>query len=175
MHETLDLNRAVDVIDTLAPDSRAGLPQRLFYLTTRLTPMINVDLLVGNEKNQKLLTWRDDPFYDPGWHFSGRIVRFKESIRDRIFQVARSELGVRVESDQQSLIIAELMNPDRDIRGHFIFLVFRCKLVDSLSDASMAKSANLASPGEWRCFGSAPANLITPHIRFADLINRTVH
>ena len=70
---------AVAVINECLPDSRAGLPDDIFYLVSRLTPMINVDLLIVNERNEKLLTWREDQFYGPGWHIPGGIIRFKES------------------------------------------------------------------------------------------------
>lgn len=166
---------AVDAIDRLFPDSRAGLPDKLFYLTSRLTPLVNVDLLIVNEYNQKLLTWRADQFYGPGWHLPGGIIRFKESMEQRIAQVAHGELGVRVRADAHPLTVVELMNTDRDIRGHFISILFRCRLVDVLSQTTHAMRDDHAESGQWRWFDKAPSNLIKPHIRFVDVINSTVY
>ena len=72
------ISDAVLVINACLPDSKLGLPDDIFYLVSRLTPMINVDLLIVNEQNEKLLTWREDQFYGPGWHIPGGIIRFKE-------------------------------------------------------------------------------------------------
>jgi colanic acid biosynthesis protein WcaH len=63
-------------------DAQKGLPQELFYFVSQLTPMVNVDLLIKNQKGQTLLTWRDDQFYGSAWHIPGGIIRFKESFEE---------------------------------------------------------------------------------------------
>lgn len=168
-----DLAGAVTAIDQAVPDSRAGLPDDLFYLVSRMTPLINVDLLVGNERGEILLTWRHDRFYGPGWHIPGGIIRFKEHMHDRIQAVARQELQARVVHDPEPMAVTEIMNPSRDIRGHFISLTFRCSLLDPLPPDTAASSDDGAKPGQWRWFSSMPGNMITQHQRFKAFFEAT--
>ena len=165
---------AVAVINEYLPDSRAGLPDDVFYLISRLTPMINVDLLIVNERNEKLLTWREDQFYGPGWHIPGGIIRFKELTETRISKVAELELGTTVSSELRPLLVREIMNHDRDIRGHFISMVYKCKLTGSLLESDQASSSDKILNGQWRWFGVMPPNMIKPHLQFESLINDTV-
>jgi len=165
---------AVAVINECLPESRVGLPDDIFYLVSRLTPMINVDLLIVNERNEKLLTWRKDQFYGPGWHIPGGIIRFKELAETRISKVAELELGTTVSFEPMPLAIREIMNPNRDIRGHFISMVYKCKLTCSLMRENEASSSNLLN-GHWRWFASMPSNMIKPHLQFEELINTTVY
>ena len=83
-------SRAIDDLNLLVRDPRNGLDQRIFLLVSRLTPMVNVDLLM-NDTMGTLLVWREDQFYR-GWHIPGGIIRFKELAKDRIREVARLEL-----------------------------------------------------------------------------------
>ena len=64
--------------------------------------MINVDLLIRDDTDRTLLTWRHDAFYGPGWHVPGGIIRFKESAANRIAAVAQGELGTKVELRQHT-------------------------------------------------------------------------
>jgi ADP-ribose pyrophosphatase YjhB (NUDIX family) len=165
---------AVAVINECLPDSRAGLPDDVFFLISRLTPMINVDLLIVNERNEKLLTWREDQFYGPGWHIPGGIIRFKELTETRISKVAELELGTTVSSELRPLLVREIMNHNRDIRGHFISMVYKCKLTGSLRESDKASSSDKILNGQWRWFGAMPHNMIKPHLQFESLINDTV-
>ena len=49
-------------LEAWAPEPSAGLPEALFLLVSRLTPLVNVDLLVQDEGLGTLLTWRADQF-----------------------------------------------------------------------------------------------------------------
>ncbi len=153
---------AIQTIDTLVPDSRKGLPQELFYCVSRLTPLPNVDLLIVDELDQKLLTWRDDPFFGPGWHIPGGIIRFKETASERIQAVAKSELGVEVFHDTVPCEVTELMAPHRDVRGHCISLLYKCRLASALNDAM---KADVCAPknGQWAWFKHCPDNMIKQH------------
>lgn len=172
---TADLHRltsAVAVINELLPNSKEGLPDEVFYLMSRMTPLINVDLLIVNEQNQKLLTWRDDQFYGPGWHIPGGIIRFKELAGNRILKVAELELRATVNCDNKPLIIREIMNPNRDVRGHFISMVYKCKLTSQLSSEMEASTAEPTLKGQWKWFSTMPPNMIRQHVQFEDLINQ---
>jgi colanic acid biosynthesis protein WcaH len=151
-------------------NAKEGLPLEVFYFVSTLTPLINVDLLIENEKGQILLTWRDDKFYGSGWHIPGGIIRFKEKIEDRIEKVAFLELGTSVKFLSQPIHIRGAMNKDRDVRGHFISLLFLCELTGSLINE---KSYNADAPqvGQWAWHDKAPANLIKAQESFRQYIN----
>ncbi len=164
------LLQALLTIDELVPDSRAGLPEALFMLVSRLVPMINVDLLIVNENNEKLLTWRHDNFYGPGWHIPGGIIRFKESISERLRKVALKEIGCDIEIIGDPLRITEIVSQERDFRGHFISHLFKSRLCGEPDPSRKAEPA-APRPGDWAWFLHAPDNLIKPHHRFTELIS----
>jgi ADP-ribose pyrophosphatase YjhB (NUDIX family) len=166
---------AVAAINECLPDSRSGLPDDIFYLISRLTPIINVELLIVNERNEKLLTWREDQFYGPGWHIPGGIIRFKELAETRISKVAEIELGTTVSCESRPLGVHEIMNISRDIRGHFISMVYKCKLTGYLLASDEALTNNKILNGQWRWFASMPPNMIRPHLQFESIINNTVY
>lgn len=139
-----------------------GLPKDLFLFVSRLTPLINVDLLVKNAQNEALLTWREDEYYGPGWHVPGGIVRFKETIAARIHAVAASELGASVEFKKELLVLNEIMNPTRDTRGHFISLLYECALKGPL-DPALEYKMGPAKNGQWAWHAKCPSNLISVH------------
>jgi ADP-ribose pyrophosphatase YjhB (NUDIX family) len=105
-----------------------GLSDELFYFTSSITPMINVDLLIQNNKGQTLLSWRDHQYSGKGWHIPGGIIRFREIIAERIKQVALTEIGEMVEYDIKPLTLIEVIDREEYIRGHFISLLYRCRL-----------------------------------------------
>jgi len=170
-----EIREAAALIDQLVPDAQSGLPDDIFYLVSRLTPLINVDLLIVNAANEKLLTWREDRFYGPGWHIPGGIIRFKESIEQRIIKVAQHELNTTVNFDPTPVVITEIMNNHRDIRGHFISMCFKCQLTQSLLETERAYSIVEAKAGQWHWFNTMPDNIIEPHQRFKALFNSMVY
>lgn len=154
------------------PDPKVGLPQEVFYFVSRLTPMINVDLLIKNKLGQSLLTWREDQFYGPGWHIPGGIIRFKESIEDRICKVALTELGCKVRFAPEPINVRSLVNKERDIRGHFISLLYLCEL-ESAPDQKRIFDGASPKGGQWAWHDGAPENLIKPHEFFRNFIDET--
>ena len=70
------LNKLLLEIEQYIDDPREGLTEEIFYFISKLTPLVNVDLLIKNELNETLLTWRHDKFYGPAWHIPGGIIRF---------------------------------------------------------------------------------------------------
>jgi colanic acid biosynthesis protein WcaH len=169
------ISDAVLVINACLPDSKLGLPDDIFYLVSRLTPMINVDLLIVNEQNEKLLTWREDQFYGPGWHIPGGIIRFKELAETRIAKVAELELGTSVTWEPRPIAMREIMNPSRDIRGHFISMVYKCKLTGPLNYLNEANNLKQIMKSQWRWFATMPPNMIKPHLEFQELFNNTFY
>ena len=143
-------------------NAREGLPEDVFLLISQLTPLVNVELLIKDEEKGTLLTWRHDEFYGPAWHLPGGIVRFKELASTRIKKVAKSELGATVSFDSEPIEVNEIMNKNRDIRGHFFSLLYSCKLTSPLNKNSAFKEENPIN-GYWRWFKDCPDNLVFQH------------
>lgn len=153
----------IEQLETAAGDPRMGLPEDVFLFVTRLTPMINVDLLIRDLEGRTLLTWRDDGYeYSPGWHIPGGIIRYKESSADRIQAVARIELGTTVHFQPEPLTIREVIHPVRKNRGHFISILYLCELTGPLDEAHHF-AAGEPSPGQWAWHSQCPPNLIPVH------------
>ncbi|MDP2923379.1 MAG: NUDIX hydrolase, partial [Candidatus Omnitrophota bacterium] len=73
----MEIKQKIDLLESLIKNPSERLPEDIFLFVSRITPIINVDLLIKNKQNHTLLTWRDDGFYPPGWHIPGGIVRYK--------------------------------------------------------------------------------------------------
>jgi len=151
-------------------DPRHGLPQELFYFVSQLTPLVSVELLVKNQDRQTLLTWRHDKFHGPGWHIPGGIVRFKEHIDQRIQQVAQTEIGCAVRYGEKPIAIHSMVNKERDIRGHFISLLYLCELAGQPLSTNAAQ-APTPMEGQWRWHDSAPCELIKVHEVYRKIID----
>ena len=67
-----------------AGDPSDGLPEPIFELASSIVPMINVDLFVQDRQGRILMVWREDPICGCGWHIPGGIIRFQESIVERL-------------------------------------------------------------------------------------------
>jgi colanic acid biosynthesis protein WcaH len=148
----------------LIPDASIGLGDEIFLSISRLTPIVNVDLLIQrsfNGKKYTLLTWRSDNFY-LGWHLPGGILRFKERISTRIGKVAESELESKVTKAQGPIAINEIISSERDARGHFISLLYSVDLV-SYPDfrEGIYEESPVAGAVNW--FQGPPLNLLKQH------------
>ena len=87
----MTIQEAIKYLEGQIVDPRVGLPSEIFYFITRLTPMVNVDLLIKDENGRSLLSWRDDKFSGSGWHIPGGIVRYKEKMKNRLNEVAKQK------------------------------------------------------------------------------------
>jgi len=143
-----------------------GLPEEVFLFISRLTPLINVDLLIKDDRGRTLLTWRSDRFYGPGWHVPGGIIRFKETAADRIRAVAISELGATVNFGKSPMLVQESIVPERHERAHFISLLYQCRLASDL-DQRRQYSQEAPLPDQWRWHEGCPENLIREQRAYA--------
>lgn len=152
----------IAAIDAAVADPQHGLPTPLFDLLSRLTPMLNVDLLIRNEQRQTLLTWRHDDLY-LGWHIPGGVIRFKEQMAERIAAVARLELGATVRLLQpEPVAIHQIIQPVRRARGHFVSFLFECALTSPL-DESLAFTDGSPQNGQWAWHATYPPAMIGSH------------
>jgi colanic acid biosynthesis protein WcaH len=124
-------------------------------------------LLIQDQQNRTLLTWRDDDFYGSGWHVPGGIIRYKEHAADRIRKVAREEIGSAVEFEPSPLIIIEAISRERE-RGHFISMLYRCRL-DTEPDPAR-RAGDQPKRGEWKWHTRAPDDLLPIHRVYAQFL-----
>ncbi|MDH2915652.1 MAG: hypothetical protein PXX77_02120 [Gallionella sp.] len=155
----LKVGNLVENLSVLCGDPTKGLPEEVFVFASQITPLVNVDLLIKDDSKGVLLTWRDDGHYEAGWHVPGGIIRYKETLADRIAEVARLELGAKVFHEAEPMAINQVIHPTNKTRGHFISLLFACRLVSPPLD-SLAAYAELQS-GHWQWHKKCPVNLIT--------------
>ena len=166
----LTLEEAVREIERAAVHPETGLPDEVFRLVTKLTPMINVDLLIKNESGETLLTWREDTLCSPGWHIPGGIIRFQEPIEHRIHAVAQSELHTDVIFEPTPLKVTEFILPNQAYRNHFISLLYRCRLKGTVPDELHCKDLRNPKQGEYTWFAASPANLLKVHLKYESFI-----
>jgi colanic acid biosynthesis protein WcaH len=158
----LKVRKAIDLLEASIGNPSEGLREDVFLFVSRVTPLINVDLLIKDERHRTLLTWREDAFHVPGWHVPGGIVRYKETLADRIAAVARGELGTRVRFEKQPLAINEIIDRSRADRGHFISLLFECALISPADPGLICRGSSPRS-GQWAWHAGCPAKLISVH------------
>jgi colanic acid biosynthesis protein WcaH len=155
----------VDLDNVLAnmSDPRRGLPDPVFHFIRKVTPLINVDLLIRRD-GRTLLAWREDE-YDTGWHIPGGIIRFREEFQSRIDAVARMEIGATVASEAAPCNIAELREHDR---GHFISLLYRCSLTSELDPARMYSGRGRPANGALGWIEGLPDDMYPAQLFYRD-------
>ena len=165
-----NLSEAFEIIRDKVKDPKKGLGTNIFHFVSSLTPIVNVDLLIKNSDGQTLLSWRSDEFYGPGWHLPGGVVRFKEDPKVRVNKVAQNELGCDVTFFENPIHVRSRITEKRDIRGHFITLLYACSL---LSSPDVDRKSTTTNPfnGQWAWHDKAPKNLLTVHESFRKFID----
>ena len=154
----MNTDAAIAMLMEAAPNPSGGLPDNVFYFISRTTPLVNVDLLIKDENGRTLLAWRNDLYTGKGWHIPGGIVRFKETFEERIGQVAQAEIGTEVRFEPAPIALYQSIHRDRDIRGHFISLLYKCVLPSTFKPLNEGLSPEDAGYLMWhdRC----PENLL---------------
>ena len=147
----------IAALDTGAARAEGDVPQAVFDVMRTFVPLINVDLLIRDEDERTLLVWRDDA-YGRGWHVPGGIIRYRESVANRIAEVARTELGASVLPEADPCDIKQFIQSDR---AHFISLLFRCTLVDGPEVAPIVGTAR--HPGQVAWIDGVPTDLYPAH------------
>ena len=160
-----NIHDAIAYLDRLVPDPNQGLPPELFYFVSRVTPLVNVDLLVKDETGRILLAWRNDSFAGAAWHLPGGIVRYKEKFEDRLLKVAQSELGTNVEFDAQPLSVHQVLC-GHNTRGHFISVLFNCRLSSGFVPQNVGLTSTDAGFLKWH--DACPLNLVKVHEMYRD-------
>ncbi len=158
----MKIKRIIEQLEFFIKNPSKGLPEEIFLFMSRITPLINVDLLIKNKYRQTLLTWRDEGYFPAGWHIPGGIVRYKEAIADRIKAVAAAELGAKVKCGNTPLIIREIIIPSFKNRAHAISFLYECALT-SLPAKKLKFIKGLPKQGQWAWFDRCPKDLLFAH------------
>lgn len=175
--EEMGENRPTKALKGLLKDRKPekGLGQELFLLVSSLTPIVNVDLLIYNDKGQFLLTWRDDPHCGQGWHVPGGCIRFKETCEERIRKVAQQELNISdINFDKEPIKVFEIISHERrdienqDERAHFITLVYKCYVPKDFSIEN--QSVKEGEVGYMKWFDHLPDNLLSIQSCYREII-----
>ena len=156
----MKIKEAIKFLEDQIKNPSVGLPEEIFLFITRLTPMVNVDLLIKNEKGQTLLSWRNDKGYKQGWHIPGGIVRYKETFKKRIEKVAETEIGTAVEFDPAPIAVNETILKQKN-RGHFISFLYKCFLSSKFIPQNKGLTEKDGGFLKWHDF--CPSNLIEVH------------
>lgn len=156
----MNAHQAIEFLEKQIKNPSQGLPEEVFLFVSRLTPMVNVDLLIKDEKNRTLLSWRNDKYAGSGWHLPGGILRFKENLEARILKVAEEEIKTRVEFNPIPVAVNQIICR-HNTRGHFISLLYKC----FLSNKFIPKNTGLTEKdkGYLRWHNSCPVNLVKVH------------
>lgn len=164
----MNITDAISVLDKHVPDPSAGLPDEVFYYISRVTPLVNVDLLIKDENGRTLLSWRDDQYSGKGWYIPGGIVRFKETLETRVEKVAQNEIGIGIQYDHVPIAVKQCINPKNNNRGHFISILYKC----FLSGKFIPNNKNFSSiyPGYLKWHSSCPDNLLRWHEMYRQYI-----
>lgn len=167
----INLQKAIKFLDNQIPDPKQGLPQEVFFFASRITPMVNVDLLIKDKNGRTLLSWRDDQYAGTGWHLPGGIVRFKEKLETRILKVAQKEIGRPVKFNPLPIAINQIIC-QHNTRGHFISLLYNCSLSARFIPKNTGLSEKEAGYLKWHDF--CPKNLVKCHKMYRKYINKVI-
>lgn len=157
----MNISEAIFYLDHQIANPSEGLPEELFLYISRTTPLINVDLLIKDENGRTLLSWRNERYTGIGWHVPGGIVRYKEHLETRIRKVAETEIGADVSFDPIPIAINQLINPEKNIRGHFISLLYKCFLKSTFLPRNIGHSRNENGYIAWH--DTCPKQLLSFH------------
>lgn len=167
----MDMHEAIGFLEKKIQNPSLGLPEEVFLFISRITPMVNVDLLIKDENGRTLLSWRDDQFHGAGWHLPGGVVRFKEELKKRVQKVAETEIGTAVEFEHVPIAINEIICK-HNTRGHFISLLYKCFL--SGKYAPRNKGLTERNKGYLKWHDSCPSNLVKVHEMYRKFIQGAI-
>lgn len=142
-----------------------GLGTECFQFASTLMPVVNVDLLIVNDRHEVLLSWRDDPHCGCGWHIPGGCIRLMETAIERLQKTALTEIGIEVIAEPEPIKVYEIFSKgyrkgieDQRERAHFITLVFKCKIPKDYMIPEEKTTPGVV--GSLRWFSELPDNLL---------------
>jgi len=104
------------------------------------TPFLAVDAIIAYPDNRIILIQRKNPPY--GWALPGGFVDVGEGVEDAVIREAKEETGIDFHNFK---LLGVYSDPERDVRGHCVSVVFYGypldseKLPSGMDDAKEAK------------------------------------
>ncbi|MDD5012080.1 MAG: NUDIX domain-containing protein [Candidatus Nanoarchaeia archaeon] len=164
----MNTKSAINFLEEQITDARKGLPEEIFLFASSITPLVNVELLIKDENGRTLLSWRDDKYAGKGWHIPGGIVRFKESLEERIQKVAKEEIGTQIEFEPNPIAIKQVIL-EQNTRGHSLAFMYKCFLNSKYTLENKGLTEKDAGYLKWHEF--CPNNLIKVQEIYREFIN----
>ncbi|MBE7209494.1 MAG: hypothetical protein INR65_00605 [Gluconacetobacter diazotrophicus] len=143
----------------------AELPPVLFRFVTEIVATSNVDLLVRDDRNRVLLSWRSDAF-GSGWHVPGSIIRHREEIAHRIASCAADEFGCPLTVSDRPVALIQIF----DDRGHSMSLCFPATLTGTPARPLIAEHDE-PEAGDLCWFDAVPDRLYPSHLVYRNVID----
>lgn len=159
---TKEQQEAVELLRQAELNTDDGMPEELFLLVSSLVPVVNVDLLVVNQRNQLLLARRNDPYYEKNWHIPGGCMRFNEDFAHRVRETARLEIGSSITFDERPIAIRNVIRGSRQSllhpreRGHNVAILYRCALPENFQTQVRNQSLTEDDNGYLKWFDRLP-------------------
>jgi 8-oxo-dGTP diphosphatase len=120
--------------------------------TNLKTPLLCVDLIIDMGAGLVCVIERKN---DPqGWALPGGFVDVGETVEEAAIREAKEETGLEVELVRQFHVYS---NPNRDLRGHTVSVVFLARGYGDAKAASDAKAIQMLHSG------NLPSNLCFDH------------
>lgn len=166
-----DYEQAFAALDAWVPNPVGGLPEEFFGFISRFTPIINVDLLIQDDALGTLLTWRQDETYGAGWHVPGGIIRYRQTAEECIRTTALRELGAEVAFEPAPVAVEQFIEPERRHRGHFISMLYRCRLLGP-PDPALRYVEGEPRRDQWAWHAGCPPDLLAMHLRYGRFFSR---
>ena len=165
----MNIIEAIKFLEKEVTDPSQGLPDEVFFYISRMTPLVNVDLLIKDENGRTLLSWRNDQHCGKGWHVPGGIIRLKEKLEERILKVAETEIGTTVKFDVVPIAVNEIIDKELKLRSHFISILYNCFLSSKFIPKNIGLSDKDAGYLMWH--DSCPDDILKYHEIYRKYIN----
>lgn len=173
---TEELKVAVNVLREAQLDCSAGMPEELFLMISAMVPLANVDLLVTNNRNQILLSRRNDGFFQKSWHIPGGCMRYGETFEDRIRETALREFGTNVCVQKNPITVKNVIRGKNDAqrfpneRGHNVAILFKCTFEEDFAPDKYNEGKTEEDDGFLKWFDVLPDDFMEIQKVYADVL-----
>lgn len=155
-------------------DAENGLPENVFRGISSVCPIANVDLLILDEDNRILLSWRDDEYFGKGWHIPGGCIRFKETMLERVYKTAEIEIKANIEVKQEPIAVRDVIlgkkGEEPRLRVHHLAVLFECH-ISEFDSVKTYDGTNICA-GDLQWFKKVPGNILSVHSVYNDIFEK---
>jgi len=157
----MNIDEAIELLKKEIENPNVGLPEKIFEFASSILPIVSTELLIKDENNRTLLTWRVNKCSGNGWHIPGGLLRFKETLKQRIEKTSWGEVGALVTYDPTPIRIEQVIDKNQDTRGHAICFLYKCFLPSDFIPYNGVKKEHDEGYVKW--FDKCPEDLLSWH------------